>query len=992
MNRIRRWPCALILFYFSFFTPLLFAGGQEEEETIIYTMDDADRLIEQRNYNEAIEVLIALSHQDPEYFEMAQDKIRYIRKIRDSYNDTYNQLIKVLFEEEDYEQALSLIRELDSLDSNPNEATKVAIRDARISAELVYYRKIFNEIMDKALVLLGEGESYQALKLYETGFELFRQTFDESEYGTLIKDPIYRAYDELVFLLDKVEGDWDSYSLSEEENLDLILEDSDSFDDFIDDIIDLGNIRNRIYQISMIYEKQNLLVMEGNKGVEDFHLSFMNRLLSGRQNREEWEGITVALDYYLESSLDSIVAMEMGRQHSEWDEAYTNYSLGNWSEGGDGFYLAELKTVKLTRLYSTVMDRIYLTEEGELSRLSKRIARKYYDDYRKTVVTNSQYANYRDLIEGQSNMDRYELSLSQGNRELFENLRSIVLNQWESFLPLTEDIENSLAIWNLDPLLSSREDSPLETSLEDTQSFILRGQVLEENIVLAMADWDIQDPEALLVDYESRLEQDAEYISGVEEGEDFFYRYPQRSLDDLALLNDQLASLIRDASAYRELYRGEQSAVYDGTQLTPYIGRVEAILERAVSFNNEIALMQEDGENFIYLAQKDFNAGEFRFSQAETQLNNSNFQLAREELSLAQELYVSALSYDEDSFSRVDLDARIADLQARIVDEENKKVIRDVRELINQGKSLYFQGLYAQSESRLIQAENKWFTTNTEENSELAYWMSLVRTALSVESGRYLEESNPLYNEISQLLNLAWKNYQEGQSLLGQNRKVESLTSFTRAEDFLRQVLILMPLNQNASVLNLRILKARDEDNFSLTFSEKYRNALSKKDFQKEQAYIELKDLAEIIPDYSNIQSNILALEYDLGIKIPPPDPAVLRKSTELYNSAKAVFDSGNLNLFTGAIEQLSEAISLNPNNSAASELIDQMRLYEGGVSTVVLSSASLGQYQSAEEKFVAGDYVAAYQIIQELWKVKANQAYPPLQELKRRTEANLGL
>ena len=77
------------------------------------------------------------------------------------------------------------------------------------------------------------------------------------------------------------------------------------------------------------------------------------------------------------------------------------------------------------------------------------------------------------------------------------------------------------------------------------------------------------------------------------------------------------------------------------------------------------------------------------------------------------------------------------------MDEENKKVIREVRELINQGKNLYFQGLYAQSESRLIQAENKWYSTNTEENTELAYWMSLVRTALSVESGRYLEESNP---------------------------------------------------------------------------------------------------------------------------------------------------------------------------------------------------------------------------------------------------------
>ncbi|MDC7223493.1 MAG: hypothetical protein PQJ60_07100 [Spirochaetales bacterium] len=990
MNRFRLGAGALFIFLTTLFSFPLYGGGQQEEQT--YTMEDADRLIEEKNYNEAIEVLIALSKQNPEYFEMAQNKIRSIREVRNSYNDIYDELIKVLFEDEDYEEALNLIQELDSLDSNPNDATRLAIRDARISAELVYYRKIFNEIMDQALVLLGEGEYYQAVKLYETGFVLFRQTFDESDYGNLIKDPVYRAYDELVQRLDLLESEWDGYDLTEEEFLSLQRGNGSQYAALAEELQELGDIRNGVYRISTVYDRQNQLIMEGNKGVEDFHLSFMNRLLAGRQNVEEWEGIAVALDYYLEESLDRALALAREQQELYWAAASVNYEGENWSDASRGLRNGAEETDKLLALYETVMPRVFLSQDGSLDRLGERIAAKYYDGYRRAKERSRQYDDYSQLIAGQENMERYRLSFAEGNRLIYESLRLTVLQQWNTFVPLKDDLDESLELWGLDPLLTDRSDSPLERTRKDTEELILKGKVLEEDIVLAMADWDIGEPETLLAEYEERLARDADYISGVTEGEDLLFRYPQRALADLTLLDDQLATLVQDAFAYKELYTGEQTAVYDGTQLGPYIARAEAILDRAVSFEQEIALMQEDGENFIYLAQKDFNAGEFRFSQAERQLGNSNFQLARDELGLAQELYVSALSYDEDSFSRDDLDARIAALQARIVDEENKKVIRDVRELINQGKNLYFQGLYAQSEARLIQAENKWFSTNTEENSELAYWMSLVRTALSVESGRYLEESNPLYNEISQLLNLAWKNYREGLSLLGENRKVESVQSFTRAEDFLRQVLILMPLNQNASVLNLRILKARDEENFALTFAEKYRNALSKREFQKEQAYIELKDLAEIIPDYSNIQSNILNLEYELGIKIPPPDPAVLRKSNQLYNSAKAVFDSGNLNLFSGAIEQLSEAIALNPNNSAASELIDQMRLYEGGESTVVLSSASLSQYQSAEEKFVSGDYLAAYQIIQELWKVKANQAYPPLQELKRRTEANLGL
>ena len=990
MNRFRPGLIALTILFFTLFSLPATAGGKEEEP--VYTMDDADRMIEERNYNEAIDVLIALSKQDPEYFEVAQQKIRQIRTIRDSYNSIYDELIRVLFEEENYEEALNLIKELDSLDSNPNEATRLAIRDARISAELVYYRKIFNDIMDQALIYLADGEYYQAVKLYETGFVLFRQTFDESEYGPLIKDPVYRAYDELVTLLARVETDWDRFGLTEEENRALNGADDALFGNLLTDLTELGDIRNRIYRISEIYDRQNRLVAEDNKGVEDFHLSFMNRLLAGRLNKEDWEGITVALDYYLEESLDKALLIARNRQSESLTLAFDSYDRGDWTAAGSYFSRTSGETDRLTRLYEAAVNRVYLNRDGSLDRLGRRVAEKYYDNWKYARDLSGQFDRYDRLILVQENMDNQEISFNREARSAYDGIRDTVRDDWSELLPLTGELETEKSIRELDPLLTDRSNSPVDKTLSYANDLIGRGKALESDIVLSMAGWDIRSPEALLADYEIRLARDADYISGIAEGEDLFFRYPQRALSDLTLLEDQLATLVAQASDYRDRYMGEQPQIEDGAKLTPYVDRAESILARTESFGQEIALLREDGENFIYLAQRDYNAGEFRFNQAERQLNNSNFQLARDELSTAQDLYVSALSYDEDSFSRDDLDARIAALQARIVDEENKQVIREVRELINQGKNLYFQGLYAQSEARLIQAENKWFTTNTDENSELVYWMSLVRTALSVESGRFLEESNPLYNEISQLLNLAWKNYQEGQRLLGQNRKVESLQSFTRAEEFLRQVLILMPLNQNASVLNLRILQAKDQENFAVTFAEKYRAALSKRDFQKEQAYIELKDLAEIIPDYSNIQRNILNLEYDLGIKIPPPDPAVLRRSNELYQSARAVYDSGNLNLFGGAIEQLGEAISLNPNNTAASELIDQMRLYEGGQTTVVLSSASLSQYQVAEEKFVAGDYLGAYQIIQELWKVSANQSYPPLQELKRRTEANLGL
>ena len=115
-------------------------------------------------------------------------------------------------------------------------------------------------------------------------------------------------------------------------------------------------------------------------------------------------------------------------------------------------------------------------------------------------------------------------------------------------------------------------------------------------------------------------------------------------------------TLTSSADDYRSTYEDEQTRVTQGVRLDPYLERINRLLVRSSTFGQEIALLKEDGENFVYLAQRDYNAGDFRYAQAERQLGNSNFQQARDELSLAQQLYVSALSYDEDSLSRDELD------------------------------------------------------------------------------------------------------------------------------------------------------------------------------------------------------------------------------------------------------------------------------------------------------------------------------------------------
>ena len=275
-------------------------------------------------------------------------------------------------------------------------------------------------------------------------------------------------------------------------------------------------------------------------------------------------------------------------------------------------------------------------------------------------------------------------------------------------------------------------------------------------------------------------------------------------------------------------------------------------------------------DQYVTQAERFFNEAEYRFEKSVDALEKRDYSQAVQELTSAQDLYIQALSYNEDIDSRSDIDRKIQELQTRILLEENKEVVRYVRENVNEGKRLYLQGRYAQSEIVLLRAESRWFSTNTEPNSEISYWMNLVRAALSVESGRTIADTEPLYEEMIQLLNLASDNFDTGKRLIEADNVTDGLRYLDRADQNLNQVLIPMPLNQAASVLRLRIQQLRDPDLFNVVFSERFNSALSKLNTEADVAYIDLKDLAAIEPDYPGIARAIYNAEIILGIRVPP--------------------------------------------------------------------------------------------------------------------------
>lgn len=976
---------------------LLFANGNGESiEETQYTIAQARELIDQRDYNSAMAILVEIVRADPEQMEVAQRLIIQIRENRDSYNEKYQELMEVLFEQEDYQLSLEIIKELEELDPNPNQATENAIRDARISAELVYNRRVFNQIMDQALVFLDSERYYQAVQLYKTGFSLSRQTFDESDYDTVLKDGVYRSMESINQELDLLDPQWDSYLLNNQEFIALSAEsdpESQQWQDRLDEIEALMTVREEIFVSARNLATQNRLISQNLDQEEEFYLSFMERLLTGRTTSGRQEGIVSSIDLYLDQNLNELSQWQENLWTQRNSQALEAYDLGQWQRAAE-LYRANLELCRQwDQMLMLNQRRIHLESNWELERLSITLNQPALEAYQKNRYRINDALVMISLSQESS---RYEERLALFDDDSVSNwtqFRFELLQPLDSMEVLSQQLVNYLEP-AAEPWLEQRD---WETFNAVDQYDLLRNSILQlDSYSLAfVAQEELQPLLATYGEFQQRLILNGEYIEGFMPQADqnqLSVRYPQRAIQDLDLLELQMNQLLEQSIAYHQQYQEALQTVAFPEELTVQINENLELMERIRDDLLTIEEFNSQGENFIYLAQEDFNQGNFRFGNAERELSRFNFDMARSELEQANTLYVSALSYNEDIFSRDELTRRLEALGARILDEENQQVIREVRTLINQATADYFQGQYLRSEAALVRAENSWYRTNTEENNEIKYWMSLVRTALSIESGRSIDETNPLYRDVTQLYNLAYLSFEEGGEFLEENDRVRALSKLREANQYLNQILLLFPTNQASRVLKLKIQQLLDPPTAQETFRQMFLDAQRQINNNQEVdlAYLDLKDLQGVEPGYPGLSSLILEAEYVLGIRVRPPNPADLRESARLYQQALAIYQADNTLFFENAITQLDQALELNPQNSQAAELKDLMGAYVQPDRRIVIDPADLQLFQQAEELFVNRQYFEALSLVQQLLQNPANQNYAPLIELKRRIESNI--
>mgnify|MGYP001184964954 CR=1 FL=1 len=984
----------------------------------------ADSLIEQQKYNEAVEVLTAYIRDNPDRFDQAQRRLRRIVEIRNAYNKEANLLLKALVEDPGNEDLhLRLIRKLEEMERNPSPEVQAFVEQTKLAILFTKNRVQLERIMEEGQALAGQGRYAEAARRYTGGFELYRPEFEFGGYDPITVRAAFDRIADVQTRIGRFEASQaslnsasaslrDAFASGDPARVDAALPAAEEA------LSALAGLRAETLAAGEALKAQFELFRKADPTLtDDSFLPFAYRFILGRADTDKPEGVAGAMASQWAALFDSAAGAAdtaLARQLADADSAFAE---GRFPAAETGYRTAKAAADRALR-FQGLWSLFLPTDITDPPRaFGRNLVAQRGTDYlrlqhlRDTAQSSVDLAVLRTELAAQETREREataalnaalagivspEAALGDGIT-LFRGLRTRVQELRKGIADLDSATRargaelTRLAGAGFEargaPELQAAFEARIAGSSESAAAFEVRTVALA-----AKAEVDIQEYRLTSrTDDLARARRLAEGAvpEGAPEGSPLL-AYPSRSLQVLAESDRLLAALRRDAAAIVSRYSGEPPAFSSAPSVTAQLERARALDARAAGLASEGQALAETARDRQRQAQSNRLEADRRLAEARSALTREDFDTARERLERARERYLASLSFEDDPALRSRSDADLESLGTQIVRAENDRVVRDTRRLLTEGKALYNSGDFARAEEALLQARARWRVTNpSEPEPEVENWLRLVQTALSVKTGRDIPQTAPLYPEMSQLLSLARKNYEEGRAALDRRDRVSALQSFDQARKRIAEVKLVFPLNQEARVLELRINQVSDPDAFNREFARLVTQARTRIDARQNlpEVYSDLLDLQTIDPKYPGLAALIERLEILIGIRLPPPDPRALAEARTLTTAAQRVWDARNVSQFTVALAQLNRALELDPNNQTASSLKDRILTYVGGTAVVVLPSAGETLFNEAVTFFQNGDYLNARIRLSRLY-----ESYPQARRVQKASDLDARL
>ncbi|MGL4982983.1 MAG: hypothetical protein ACRC4W_09085 [Treponemataceae bacterium] len=984
----------------------LLAAGRKENK-----FAEIDDSITAKNYNQALILIEDLLKRDPQEFDNAQQRVKIILEHRDDFYSLAEDLVDIILKDPtNNDSKLRLLNQLEGSEKDIDENTLAFFEQTRRIAEFTYIRASFERTIRGAIALTERKRYVDAVNYINESFSLNKEDLENYNFSD-------EKINDIETKVKNVEKQLEAYASLQkslivsvgrfnhavrQNKIDLA---NSIFTDSVKPAFQsLANICQILASTaSYFYTDYNTIGARMDINPSSY-LYVMYQFLSGR-NQLSLSGILGTIETQwleLSNSMKSTVAKEV---EPRWGRIMASIEeKGAFTQPGVHTQAKRIlpETERLALLGGKVND---------LNRLKsyryEGIVTHYYPEFSTGMKAYETLSNI--LLSHLENIEA--LAVTEKKRSNFSLKGNVATNSYQQsndFLRLLVQLNNSYrSIASATAKLRTRSlaiptnyvaerETDVALSLAPKHEYV--NTLLNKTIALdtesnksiwtTFAKYVSSGCDTLLDNHAQSLKKANEFYDGKLNAQTGLMSY--FPLESYTEINTTLQKITNDRKNLQVYYKAMDSTDAKTKQDEDFKNDMKIVantLERLSQINTAGTEIWTNSREKNTIANKEKATGDARYQQAQYNLQIGKFAEARKALQDAREQYNKYLAIQESLAFRNKSDDLLIDLNNKINFAENELVIKDVRRLKNQAKAAYNAEEYDKAEEFLIIAQDRWFTTNIDPDEEILQLLSLIGTALSMRVGRTIPKVAALYPEMSQLFSNANKYFDQGKKLSEANQKKDANQVLQLAKAELHKMQVVYPVNQDASLLLLKIDQLIDPVAFEESFRQKIQTARSnyKVSGRQQSTYLDLLDLYKLNPRYPGLADLIYQVELFLGIRVVPPDRTAQNRSAALTRQANAALNSNDEIVIRSAILQLDEAIKLDSQNEAAFLLKDRLHIKIGGQALAVLSSASEALYQKAVQELQNNNIINAATVLAQLLKDPNSRRSSKVLDLEKR-------
>jgi len=977
----------------------VFGGGSKDAD-----LTRADNLIKNNKYEEAISVLSNYAKKNPDKFELAQQRLRKIYQLQEEFNRTADKLIDTLLNDpENAEKILELTKQLNALESANSPMLDNFVSRTHEIAQFNTNRNKLADIFKRGGELLSKNEYAASIKVYSEGMRFMREEFFAAKYGSSVENDVARETERINTIIASFQQTSSQMGTIAAElarvvnsgNLTGANEIINRLNPPLDRFIAL---KQELYASDMILTRVLGRIRERDPDMVDRnHVSFIKISINGRGEENIKEGMLGVFDVYWNNTIGTVIAAVTQNLQKMNTASLTAFN------GKD--YAAAVSSVNRNAEFTALSQQFFDKHRQFFAGGRPQTAVLYGS----TIIREDipQYLEIRALSEANN-------TLSQSANIIMRlSIDKTFPTRWRdgsitAAAALTGEQQTRSTITNAQNALNAvrtnaakvnteinayYKTSTITNALAATDTLLAQIQSEERQSAQRYYNMSYISLQDNITARKNSLENSRKYLNGesrTANGVTTVLRYPAEALAELNTMLSALATDLQNGNNALAQLKNEPQSISSDPDISSLSAKYQATINDLTNIRTQATPLMETARSRSTQAEAFRQEGERLFREAQTAFQRQNFDTARERIQRASDRFGESLDIQESAALRQMRDTQLVNLGNQIAAAENEAIIAEVRNLLNNARTMYYNGNFQQAEDALTRARNRWRTTNSDDNEEINYWLGLIRTAMSASSARVIPATAPLYAEMSQLLSLAQKKFDEGVRFINAGQRTNGVARFDEARQLTRQVRLIFPVNQEAGILELRIEQFLDPAAFNASFEQRLRTAVAGTKQRSIEAFADLQNLAEINPRYPNIKAIITQAEIDMGYRPQPPNPASVARSRDLTASARRILESNTTAQYEVALAQLNEAISLNPNNTEAPQVRDRLLSRMSVPGSIVLSSADEADYQRALRELNANNYLVALSLVERLMQNPRNRNITKLVELQRRIQSVL--